>query len=77
MCDHNIFTFFIALLFDLAAPNLQTTVLCLTSNVSINSWSSFLALVFFIDMDGLVVFVRLLVHPSGVDTNYVSVIALY
>ena len=42
MRDHYAFTLIIALRFALAAPNLQTEVLFLTSNVSVNGQSGFL-----------------------------------
>ena len=69
--------FFINLCFSLAAPNLQITVLCLTSNVSVNWWSDFLAMVFLLDTDGLGVIRMLSVHPSGFETSDASIDTSY
>ena len=77
MFDHNILFYFIALRFDLDAPNLRTAVLCLTYNASVNLRSGFLALGFLVDTDGLGVIRLLLVHPSGVDTISTSIIDFY
>ena len=57
--------FFIALRFSFAEPNLQTAVLCLTYNVSVNQLSDFLVLVFLVDTYGLGVIGLLFVYPSG------------
>ena len=69
--------FFIGLQFALAVPKLQTELLCLTSNVSINRQSNFSALVFLLDKYVLGVIRMLLVHPSGVETISASIISLY
>ena len=69
--------FFISLLFSLAAPNLQTAVLCLKSNVYVNWRNYFLALGFLADIDGLCVIWLLLVHTSDIETSAASIIALH
>ena len=75
--DHNIMPFLVYLCFDLAAPNLRTSVFCFTSKTSENWRSYFLALVFLIVTDGPGDNVMLLVSPLGVETIAASMIALY
>ena len=52
-CFTTTYFLFISLLFYLTVPNLQTTVLCLTFNVSVNWPGDFLALGFLVDTYGL------------------------
>ena len=75
-CGHNTLPVFIALLFASAAHNLQTAVLCLTSHVSENLQSDFLAPGFLVHTDWLVFIGLLLVHLSCFQTIYDSIVAL-
>ena len=76
MFDHNALPDLIALQFDLASLNLQTSALCLTSNVSKNWQSDFLALGFLVGSDCLGYIGLLSVQPSGVETVSDSIMAL-
>ena len=77
MFYHNTLHILIDLCFALAGPNLQTAVLCLTSHVSENWRSYFLALGLLLDTYGFGVPGILLVHTTGVETIDASIIALY
>ena len=68
--------FLIALCFALAASNIWTEVLCLTSNVSANWRIDFVSLGFSVDTYGLGVIRLLPVHHTGVQTIADSIIAL-
>ena len=61
----------------LAAPNLRTAVLCLTSNYSKILLSGFIALVFFTVTYLICDIGLLLVNPSEVDTIAASIIFLF
>ena len=74
---HNIFPFLISLWVSLYVPNLQTSVLCLTSNVSEKKTELFYCTRILLYKDGLCVIGLLLVHPSGVDTNATLKISFY
>ena len=67
----------VTLSFALATPNLITAVLCLTSNVSENLRSGFLALRFFTYSDWLGVIGLLPLNTSSVDTIRTSRISVY
>ena len=66
----------IALLLDLAAPTWRTLVLFLTSKTSVTRLSGFLALHFFTIMRGSGDIGMLSINLSGVETIYVSILAL-
>ena len=76
MIYHKVLPDLIALCFDLAAHNMHTEVLCLTSNASKNWRSYFLALEFFTVAYWLGEIGLLSVPPSGVDKIYSSRMAL-
>ena len=75
--DHDIISVLVALRFGLAAPNLWTAALCLTSNTSENWWVYFLALGFFTGTYMLSEIVLLSAGHSGVETIAASIIDLY
>ena len=77
MFEHNTLPVLIALQFSLSASNLQISVLCLPSNISLNRRGDFLALGFLVDTDGLGVIRLLYVHSLVVETISDSRIALF
>ena len=75
--DYNILPYLIDLHSDLAEQNLRTEVFGLTSNVSKNGWSDFLALGLFTVTDWIVDIGLFPVNTSGVDTIADKRMALY
>ena len=75
--EHNTLNFLIALRFALAAPNLWTELLCLTSNVYVNWRSDLIEIAFVVDIYWLGVIRLLLVNISFVETIADSIIAFY
>ena len=76
MFDHNTFPVLIALSLALYAPNLQTSVLYLKSNVSENGQNHFIALGLLVRSYSLGAIGLLSLHPSGVEKMAASIIAL-
>ena len=74
---HDIFHVMSALCFDSSAPNLHTSILCLTYNTSDIIWSYFITLGLFTCMDVLSDIEMLSVSTSGVYAISILIIYLY